>query len=119
MLDTGSSVSIIGEELFVQIACRIFLDKSTVKPPQVLLRNFGDGEIHATACVPLRLAAEGKEVTESVYIVPNSQPECLLGVTAVTNLSLVKFADSVKLRREGPTTSANSEREQTQSTHSA
>ena len=109
MLDTGSSVSIMGEELFVQIARGIDLDKATVKPPQVLLRNFGDGEIYATACVPLRFAAEGKEVTESVYIVPNSQPECLLGVTTVTKLSLIKFADSVKLRREGPTAGANSE----------
>ena len=55
MLDTGSSVSIMGDELFVQIAPTIGLDKSTVKSPQVLLRNFSDGEIHVTSCVPLCL----------------------------------------------------------------
>ena len=101
MLDTGSSVSIMDEELFVQIARTAALDKSSVKPPPVLLRNFGDGEIHVTSCVPLRLVAEGKAVTEQVYLVPNSRPACLLGITAVKELGLVRFADPVKFQRDG------------------
>lgn len=96
MLDTGSSVSITDEELFVAFATKAHLPPSLVKKPEAILRNYSDGRIHVVACVELRLTAGGKQMSEVVYVVSDAKPQCLIGINVVKGLGLAAFPKTVK-----------------------
>ena len=55
MLDTGSSVSIMEEELFVAIATKTCPSPVLVTEPEATLRDYSDGTISVVACTELRL----------------------------------------------------------------
>ena len=104
MLDTGSSVTILDEDLFVDIAQKVGVDKASIETPQVCIRDYSGREIPVVACVNLRITAEGRELTEPVYVVRNAKPRCLLGLNVIQELGLVTFDKAVKFLPEGETT---------------
>ena len=91
MLDTGSSVTILYQDNFVAIARTTLLDK-----PEVQLHDYSERQILVVACVNLLIAAEGRKITERVYIVKQTKPTCLLGIAAIRKLRLVTFANTVR-----------------------
>ena len=96
MLDTGSSVTILDEDILVAIARTTSLDKSMIDKPAVQLHDYSEKQILVVACVNLRITAEGRQITERVYIVKQAQPTCLLGIAAIRKLGLATFANTVR-----------------------
>lgn len=100
MLDTGSSVCIISQDLFLKVGKAAGIPTSALQKPDLPLRDYSHNTILVIASVNLEVEAKGNVIKETLYILPGAEPSCLLGLNTVCRLGLVCLAPEVKLQQD-------------------
>ncbi len=98
MLDAGSSVCIISQELFLKVGKAPGIN--ALQQPDIPLRDYSQNTISVIASVNLKIGARGNTITETMYNLPGAEPSCLLGLSMVCQLGLVCLAPEVKMHQE-------------------
>ena len=99
ILDTGSPVYIISEEVFRRVARGGNIRSSDLKLSGVRLTDCSHQDVPVTAEVELKVSmGSGTAVHVPMFVYDGADPPCLLGLGAVMRLGLVSLAPSVEVR---------------------
>lgn len=95
LLDTGSEVSIITENIYAQIK------KPNLYPSQVVLTGLGQLSIKVLGYVKENILIDGNELSARIFVVPNNsmKHDMIIGTELINEVELIINKDGIKIRK--------------------